>query len=89
MTTPYETVKGKGMACLYSPSTIARDTRNFSRLGGVKIGLILFVEYHNVFRESASAVMDREPDLEVVSQASSVAEAHCREGKSPQPGFRY
>src|SRR5215217_1701085 len=43
-------------------------------LGGTKIALILFVEYHTAFRQSASVMMDREPDLEVVSQAGSVAE---------------
>ena len=36
--------------------------------------LILFVEYHTAFRQSAYYLMDREPDLEVVSQAASVAE---------------
>ena len=39
-----------------------------------EITLLLFVEYHNTFREAASMVMDQEEDLEVVSQASSVAE---------------
>jgi DNA-binding NarL/FixJ family response regulator len=34
----------------------------------------LFVEYHSAFRQSASVMMDQEPDLEVVSQAGSVAE---------------
>ena len=34
----------------------------------------MFVEYHSAFRQSASVMMDREPDLEVVSQAGSVAE---------------
>jgi DNA-binding NarL/FixJ family response regulator len=34
----------------------------------------LFVEYHSAFRQSASVMMDREPDLAVVSQAGSVAE---------------
>ena len=34
----------------------------------------MFVEYHTAFRQSASVMMDREPDLEVVSQAGSVAE---------------
>jgi DNA-binding NarL/FixJ family response regulator len=34
----------------------------------------LFVEYHSTFRQSASVMIDREPDLEVVSQAGSVAE---------------
>jgi DNA-binding NarL/FixJ family response regulator len=29
----------------------------------------LFVEYHSAFRQSAAVMMDREPDLEVVSQA--------------------
>ncbi|HVF01088.1 MAG TPA: response regulator transcription factor [Rubrobacteraceae bacterium] len=32
------------------------------------------MEYHSAFRQSASVMMDREPDLEVVSQAGSVAE---------------
>ena len=36
--------------------------------------LILFVEYHQAFRQAASYLMDREDDLEVVSQAGSVAE---------------
>lgn len=35
---------------------------------------ILFVEYHDAFRQAASYLMDREDDLEVVSQAGSVAE---------------
>jgi DNA-binding NarL/FixJ family response regulator len=39
---------------------------------------ILFVEWHNVFRQSASYMMDREEDLEVVSQVASVAEARER-----------
>jgi DNA-binding NarL/FixJ family response regulator len=34
----------------------------------------LFVEYHSAFRQSAAVMMDRQPDLEVVSQAGSVAE---------------
>jgi DNA-binding NarL/FixJ family response regulator len=38
------------------------------------MALILFVEYHAVFRQSASYMMDQEPDLEVISQAGSVAE---------------
>ena len=42
--------------------------------GGTRIALILFVEYHAAFRQSASYLMDREVDLEVVSQASSVRE---------------
>lgn len=37
------------------------------------MALILFVEYHSTFRQAASYVMDQEPDLEVVSQAGSVA----------------
>ena len=36
--------------------------------------LILFVEYHAAFRQSASYMMGRELDMEVVSQAGSVAE---------------
>jgi two-component system response regulator DevR len=35
---------------------------------------ILYVEYHSALRQAASYVFDQEPDLEVVSQASSVAE---------------
>ena len=34
----------------------------------------MFVEYHSAFRQSAAVMMDREPDLKVVSQAGSVAE---------------
>ena len=45
---------------------------------GKKIVLILFVEYHRAFREAASSLMDREQDLEVVSQAGSVAEGRQR-----------
>ena len=37
--------------------------------GGTKIAHnILFVEYHRAFRQSASYLMDQEPDLEVVSR---------------------
>jgi DNA-binding NarL/FixJ family response regulator len=36
--------------------------------------LILFVEYHASFRQSATYMMDQEADMEVVSQAGSVAE---------------
>jgi DNA-binding NarL/FixJ family response regulator len=35
---------------------------------------ILYVEYHSAVRQAASWVFDQEPDLEVVSQAASVAE---------------
>ena len=42
--------------------------------GGTGIALILFVEHHDAFRQSATILMDREDDLEVVSQANSVAE---------------
>jgi DNA-binding NarL/FixJ family response regulator len=35
---------------------------------------ILFVEYHSAFRQAASYLLDQEEDLEVVSQAGSVAE---------------
>src|SRR4028118_870048 len=38
------------------------------------MALILFVEYHSAFRQAASYLMDREPDLEVVAQGGSVAE---------------
>ncbi len=37
--------------------------------------LILFVEYHRAFRQSASYLMDQESDMEVVAQVGSVAEA--------------
>ena len=36
--------------------------------------LILFVEYHASFRQTASYIMDQEADMEVVAQAGSVAE---------------
>jgi len=42
------------------------------------VALILFVEYHSAFRQAASCAMDREPDLEVVAQGGSVAEARER-----------
>jgi DNA-binding NarL/FixJ family response regulator len=40
--------------------------------------LILLVEYHRTFRAAASYVMDQEQDMEVVSQAGSVAEGRQR-----------
>jgi DNA-binding NarL/FixJ family response regulator len=40
--------------------------------------LILFVECHRAFRQAASYAMDRKQDLEVVSQAGSVAEGRQR-----------
>jgi DNA-binding NarL/FixJ family response regulator len=40
--------------------------------------LILFVEYHRAFRQAASYLMDHEADMEVVSQAGSVAEGRER-----------
>ena len=42
------------------------------------MALILFVEYHNAFRQAASYVMDQEPDLQVVAQGGSVAEGRQR-----------
>jgi DNA-binding NarL/FixJ family response regulator len=36
--------------------------------------VILFVEYHSAFRQAASYMLAQEEGLEVVSQASSVAE---------------
>jgi hypothetical protein len=42
------------------------------------MALILFVEYHVAFRQAASYLMDQEPDLEVVSQAGSVADGRQR-----------
>jgi DNA-binding NarL/FixJ family response regulator len=47
-----------------------------------EIALLLFVEYHNIFRETASVLMDQEEDLDVVSQASSVAEGRERMAQS-------
>jgi DNA-binding NarL/FixJ family response regulator len=38
-----------------------------------EIVLLLFVEYHNAFREVASVLMNQEEDLRVVAQAGSVA----------------
>jgi two-component system response regulator DevR len=52
--------------------------RGAQGIGGTRIALILFVEYHNAFRQAISFLMDREHDLEVVAQASSVAEARER-----------
>src|SRR5215217_4715868 len=46
--------------------------------GGTTMALILFVEYHRAFRQSASEVMNQESDLEVVAQAGSVAEGRQR-----------
>ncbi len=40
--------------------------------------LILFVEYHAAFRQAASYMLDQEPDMEVASQAGSVAEGRER-----------
>ncbi len=39
-----------------------------------KMARLLYVEYHSAIRQAASYMFDQEPDLEVVSQASSVAE---------------
>ncbi len=39
-----------------------------------KMARLLYVEYHSALRQAASHVFNQEPDLEVVSQASSVAE---------------
>lgn len=43
-----------------------------------EIVLLLFVEYHNAFREAASMVINQEEDLEVVAQAGSAAEGRER-----------
>ena len=56
----------------------ATTKRENQRSGGTKIAYILFVEYHRAFRQSASYLMDQEPDLEVVSQAGSVADGRQR-----------
>lgn len=52
------------------------------------IVLLLFVEYHNAFREAASAMIDREEDLRVASQAGSVAEDLVRELHEANPSVR-
>jgi DNA-binding NarL/FixJ family response regulator len=39
---------------------------------------ILFLEYHGVFRQAASFLMNREPGLEVIAQDASVAEGRER-----------
>jgi DNA-binding NarL/FixJ family response regulator len=43
--------------------------------------LILFVEYHAAFRQSVSYMMDQEADMEVVSQAGSVAKGRAKMAK--------
>jgi DNA-binding NarL/FixJ family response regulator len=48
---------------------------------GEKSMLILFVEYHRAFRQSASYLMDQESDMEVVAQAGSVAEGREKMAK--------
>src|ERR671917_2902896 len=55
-----------------------RPRKQQARGSGIRGVLILFVEHHAAFRQSASYLMDREPDMEVVSQAGSVAEARQR-----------
>jgi two-component system, NarL family, response regulator NreC len=54
------------------------DTSEKRGIGGTQIALILFVEYHAAFRQSASYLMNQEPDLEVVSQAGFVVEGYKR-----------
>jgi len=46
--------------------------------GDKQMALILFVEYHNAFRQAASYLIDQEPDLAVVAQGGSVAEGRRR-----------
>ncbi len=48
--------------------------RHRQRDGGAEIVRILFAEVHRAFRQTASFLMGREPDLEVVAQTDSVAE---------------
>ena len=50
---------------------------------GERIVHILVVEYHASFRQTASYLMDREADLEVVAQVGSV-----REGREKLPQVR-
>ena len=40
--------------------------------------LLLFVEYHKVFRQAGSILMNQESDLDVISQAGSVREGRER-----------
>ena len=54
------------------------NTYAIRQTGGTRIALILFVEYHAAFRQSASYLMDQEDDLKVVAQAGSVAEGRER-----------
>jgi CheY-like chemotaxis protein len=61
-----------------SCSAVALGETNATVLEVNESVLILLVEYHNVFREAASVLMDQQEDLEVVSQASSVAEGRER-----------
>lgn len=58
----------------YSPNPMKIDNPAILSGRDEKTMLILFVEYHASFRQSASYLMDREDDMEVVSQAGSVAE---------------
>ena len=69
----FREVRPKGVSFCRLSSIDDNGTAN-RQIGGTKIALILFVEYHTAFRQSASYLMDQEPDLEVVSQAASVAE---------------
>jgi DNA-binding NarL/FixJ family response regulator len=55
-----------------------KEARGSHGTGRTEIARILFVEYHSAFRQSASFMMDREDDLEVVAQAGSVAEGRER-----------
>ncbi len=48
---------------------------------GVEIARILFAEVHRAFRQTASFLMGRQPDLEVVAQVDSVAEGRQKMAK--------
>ena len=44
-------------------------------MSAIRILRIMLVEYHAAFRQSVGFLLGREPDLEVVAQAGSLAQA--------------
>jgi len=45
-------------------------------MSAIRIVRIMLVEDHAAFRQSLAALLSQEPDLEVVAQAGSLAQAH-------------
>jgi len=45
-------------------------------MSAIRIVRVMLVEDHAAFRQALAALLGREPDLEVVAQAGSLAEAH-------------